>query len=271
MAEAEYIFDPAWEQERERIGSGELLFDPFTQQVLETIGIDDGWRCLEIGAGGGTVAGWMCEQVAPSGEVVAIDLDTRFVERLSHPNLEVRQHDITTGPVDDRPFDLVHARLVLEHIPTRDVVLPQLVDMLNPGGWLVVEDMDATDAEYLPAEKYFEYPLTDVHGPGKITKGMNALLRPLDVIDVDYGHRLPGELVRAGLEDVDARRQTQLVRGGTDRAKFTLLMMEFLKEQLIATGEVTEEDYDFVVGKHHDPTHFWMSTPMVSAWGRKPL
>src|SRR5436190_10029154 len=134
MAEAEYIFDPAWEQERERIGSAEHLFDPFTRQICETVGIHDGWRCLEVGAGGGTIASWMAQRVAPSGEVVAIDLDTRFVERLSHPNLEVRRHDIAAGPVDDRTFDLVHARLVLEHIPTRDDVLPQLVDMLNPGG-----------------------------------------------------------------------------------------------------------------------------------------
>ena len=129
MAEAEYIFDPAWEQERERIGSGEKLFDPFTQQVLETIGIDDGWECLEIGAGGGTIASWMCEQVAPSGEVVAIDLDTRFVERMSHPNLEVRQHDITTGPVDDR----THLVEILSGVQASENVIATKFDNLQHG------------------------------------------------------------------------------------------------------------------------------------------
>src|SRR5437588_3227679 len=86
----EYMFDPAWEQERARIGAGEELFDPATTHILESIGVDEGWKCLEIGAGGGTIASWLCERVGSSGHVVAIDLDIRFIEHLDHPNLEVR-------------------------------------------------------------------------------------------------------------------------------------------------------------------------------------
>jgi SAM-dependent methyltransferase len=270
MAEAEYIFDPAWEQERERMGSGEHLFDPTTRQICERLGIADGWSCMELGAGAGSMTSWLCETVAPSGDVLAVDLDTRFVEPLSYANLDVRQHDITTGPVDDRKFDLIHARLVLEHIPARDQVLEQLVDMLKPGGWMLIEDLDATDAEYTPAEKYFEYPLTDVHGPGVLAKGINAMLRPLGIMDMDYGRRLPGELVRVGLHNVDAQSHTHLVWGDSDRAKFTLLLMDFMRDGIIATGQVSEEAFDFVVQKHHDPNHHWMSMPLVSAWGQRP-
>ena len=269
MAEAQYIFDPAWEQERDRMASGEHLYDQASQQILDMVGIGDGWECMELGAGAGSMATWMSERVAPSGRVIAVDLDTRFVEHLDHPCLEVRQHDIASGPVDDRKFDLIHARLLLEHIATREEVLPQLVDSLKPGGWLVAEDIDATEAQFVPAEKFFEYPLTDIHGPGQMVRAINDVLRPLGIMEMDYGRRLPGELVRCGLEDVDARAQTHLVRGGSDRAKFSLLMMEFIKDAIIASG-VTEEDYDFVVDKHHDPSHYWMSIPLVSAWGRRP-
>jgi SAM-dependent methyltransferase len=269
MAETEYVFDPAWEQERERMGSGEQLFDPGTRQICEMVGIDEGWECMELGAGAGSITSWLCERVGPSGSVLAVDLDTRFVERLDYPNLEVRQHDIASGPVDERRFDLIHARLVLEHIQSRDEVLPQLVDALKPGGWLVAEDIDATDAPFVPAEKYFEYPLTDVHGPGQLIKAVDAVLRPLGIMDVDYGRRLPGELVRVGLEDVDARAQNHLIWGASDRAKFTLLMAEFLRDQVIAAG-ISEADYQFIVDRHHDPNHYWMGLPLVSAWGRKP-
>jgi 2-polyprenyl-3-methyl-5-hydroxy-6-metoxy-1,4-benzoquinol methylase len=37
-------------------------------------------------------------------------------------------------------YDLIHARLVLSHLPQRRDVLARLVQALRPGGWLVVED-----------------------------------------------------------------------------------------------------------------------------------
>ena len=40
------------------------------------------------------------------------------------------------------PFDLVHARLVLVHLPDRDRALRTMIDVLRPGGWLLVEDAD---------------------------------------------------------------------------------------------------------------------------------
>ena len=40
------------------------------------------------------------------------------------------------------PFDLIHARLVLVHVPRRREALAAMVELLRPGGWLVVEDAD---------------------------------------------------------------------------------------------------------------------------------
>jgi len=265
----EYMFDPAWEQERARIGAGEELFDPATTHILESIGVDEGWKCLEIGAGGGTIASWLCERVGSSGHVVAIDLDIRFIEHLDHPNLEVRQHDIASGPIDDRKFDLIHARLVLEHVPTRSEVVTQLTEMLEPGGWLVLEDIDFTEQPFVPADKYFEYPKTHA-GPGLISKAIADVLRPLGIVDLDYGRQLPAELAKNGLEDVDARYQSHLVTGGSARANYTLLMMEFLREQIIASKGVTDDEYQHIWDCHHDPEHLWMSPGLCSAWGRKP-
>lgn len=52
-------------------------------------------------------------------------------------------HDIVKDPLPAHSFDLIHARLVLAHLPARDQVLPRLVASLRPGGWLVVEDFDS--------------------------------------------------------------------------------------------------------------------------------
>ena len=52
------------------------------------------------------------------------------------------QHDIVAEPLAAGRFDLVHARLLLEHLPERDAVLAGFVHALAPGGWVVVEDLD---------------------------------------------------------------------------------------------------------------------------------
>src|SRR5438477_229199 len=95
------------------------------------------------GAGGGSIALWLAEQVGPSGSVLATDIDTRFLEGLARPNLAIRRHDIATDALPEAAFDLVHARFVLVHVPQRDTALQRMVRALKPGGWLVVEEPGA--------------------------------------------------------------------------------------------------------------------------------
>ena len=79
---AQYAFDHNWKEERDRLASIERMLDPITVHRLESIGIKDGWRCLEVGAGGGSIAEWLCDKVGPHGSVVATDLQTKFLEAL---------------------------------------------------------------------------------------------------------------------------------------------------------------------------------------------
>ncbi|HEV3002397.1 MAG TPA: methyltransferase domain-containing protein [Solirubrobacteraceae bacterium] len=268
---AEYTFDLAWERERARVGAGELLFDAFTTHVLaEDVGVAEHWECLEVGAGGGTITSWLCERVGPGGRVLAIDLDTRFVERLEHPNLTVRQHDIGSGPPEpDRAYDLVHARLVLEHVPTRSQVVEMFAGMVKPGGWVMLEDVDLTTQPHLPPEAYFQFPSEGDAVLARATAALCDVLRDFGV-ELEYGRELPGELLRVGLEDVDARYQTRLVRGGTPRAEYTKLMFTFLRDPIVERGYLTGEEFDAVIERHEDPGYAFMSVPLVSAWGRKP-
>src|SRR5215471_10082473 len=123
-----YVYDNAWTRARERLAEVEAGRDPATIQSLEGLGVSAGWHCLEVGAGGGTITDWLCKRVGGSGRVVALDIDTRFVEQLQHPNLEVRGQDIAeVGVVEADSFDLVHARMVLEHVPARDAALRNMV------------------------------------------------------------------------------------------------------------------------------------------------
>src|SRR5271156_4977244 len=123
----DYIYDQGFSQERARLAGIESLWDPGSQLLLDGLG---------IGAGCGSRAGWMPSRGA---KVLAIDIDPRFVEPLAGDAIEVRQLDIRTDELPEREFDLVHARLVLEHLTERRHILDRLAAALRPGGWIVVE------------------------------------------------------------------------------------------------------------------------------------
>src|ERR1700761_4084089 len=100
--------------EDERLGLLEEIFDPLSRRRRELV--QPGWRCLEIGAGRGSMAVWLAERVGNKGQVVATDIDVTYLKRLNLPNLQVLQHNILEDPLDvlgPGSFDLVCARLVL--------------------------------------------------------------------------------------------------------------------------------------------------------------
>jgi 2-polyprenyl-3-methyl-5-hydroxy-6-metoxy-1,4-benzoquinol methylase len=95
-----YVFDNAWQQERRRLDALETIWDPWTIRNLNGIGVSEGWRCAEIGAGGGSIARWLAAHVGSTGHVLATDLDTRLLEAIDASNVETRLHDITTEDLE---------------------------------------------------------------------------------------------------------------------------------------------------------------------------
>ena len=89
-ADAEYQA----ELTRRRIAEAEC--DPLTVRYLLRLGVGGGWRCLEVGAGAGSIVRWLSDRVGPNGSVVAADIDTRFLEDLSERNIQVRRSTART-------------------------------------------------------------------------------------------------------------------------------------------------------------------------------
>ena len=84
--------------EDERLDLLEQIYDPVSRERRALV--QPGWRCLEVGAGRGSMAVWLATQVGPTGHVVATDVDTRYLSRLELPNLEVVEHNILEDPLD---------------------------------------------------------------------------------------------------------------------------------------------------------------------------
>lgn len=259
-----YAFDNALDIQRERLRALETLLDPGTIDQLEARGVSSGWRCLEVGAGGGSIAGWLSDRVGPDGSVLATDLDTTHLLDLSRPNLEIRVHDVLRDELPEAEFDLVHLRLVLAWLPDPSTALRRLVAALEPSGMLVAEELDfvsvAVDPRVEPASASTFARVVAAH---------NELLETKHAFDPAYGRRLAGDLEDAGLVEIGCAGRSAIWRGDGAGGRVWQLTFVQLRDALVGAGAVTAAEVDAAIALCGDPRLRFMSQLCVTAWGRR--
>jgi SAM-dependent methyltransferase len=252
---AAYLLDHDWEQEPRRLQLLEEHADPTSIRRLEATGIGQGWKCLEVGAGRGSIARWLGKTVGPSGEVVALDLDTSLLADLDEPNIEVVEGDILDIDLPEASFDLVHARLVLMHVPERRRALERIVSLLRPGGSLVVEELD------------WMAILTDPD-PDRVAL-FSVFRAALTTIDFECGRALLRELGGAGLVDTTADFRVDVVEGATPLARWEQLSVKALTEQVLGAGTATAEQIEAHVARLGDRDYRCHGWAWIGARGRR--
>lgn len=262
---SQYIFDNAAPQTTQRFSSLERLFDRWSVQHLEATGIAEGWRCLEVGGGSGSLARWMAERVGLTGHVLVTDINPRFLTSTgTQANLEIREHNIVTEPLPVATFDLIHERLVLIHLPERSEVLRKLVDALRPGGWLVVEEFDVAlvDPSFATRQPEMLAALDNMYGALDqlmTARGANRRL----------GHSLHGMLNDLGLEHTGAAGSFVVGSGGSDATALMRANFEQVRGEAVVAGLIQDAEIDQLLACMDDPA-FTMCTPtLVTAWGRR--
>ena len=255
-----YVFDNSALQARDRLAALAEVHDPGTIRHLISRGVAAGWRCLEIGGGGGTMTRWLSDRVGADGYVLTTDLDPRFLETLGLANVEVRRHDILTDLLPDATFDLAFARAVLEHLADPDLALDRMVRALKPGGWLMVEDMEATSSGLAQA------PID------RLPRTLLAMRRVIadSGADPSFGLTLAQRLRTRGLVHVGHEGRVQLCRGNSAAARLTRLNCEQLYGPILATG-VTAAEFEADMTRLDDENFEWRSPTMWTAWGQRPV
>lgn len=246
---AGYGFDQSWSDEHRRLALIEQCYDPMTIAALTGVGVSAGWHCLDVGAGGGSISRWLRDRVGPDGRVVAVDLDTRFVE--NEPGIEARQTDILTGELEQEAFDLVHCRLLLHHLRGNQVeATRRMASALRPGGILIASEC------HLGAMR-----ASRTHAFAELWRGLYAAMPNADY---EWAVALPATLHAAGLRAVDARGDVDLVRGGTPVAEFWRLTIEAVRARIPA-----DIDIDAGLKALADPATIEPSFVWYTAWGTR--
>ena len=243
----------------ERLAGIEATWDPETIRRLEALGVGPGWRCLEVGAGAGSIARWLADRVAPGGHVVATDVDTTFLEPLARDGLEVRRHDLLADELPAGAFDLVHARLLLEWLGDSDA-LERLVAALAPGGRLLVEDYDWG----------FGGPVDDE--VPVLRRAYDAILGMLERggYQLTCGRTLLARVERAGLEAVGSDARAYVHHGGSPGTAFERFSFRAQGERLVASGALAASEVDETIRELANPERCILTPLMFGAWGRKP-
>jgi len=257
-----YLLDNQQAEAGQRFDALSVLFNPSTFRHARAVGLGVGWRVWEVGAGSSSAPAWFAEQVGSEGHVLATDIDTSWLED-DDLGYEIRRHEVGLDPPPAGPFDLVHARLVLVHVPQRAQALAAMIAALRPGGWLLLEEADpALQPLVCPDESGAQQQLAN-----KLKHGFRALLAQRGV-DLAYGRTLPRLLRDAGLSEVQS--DAYFPMGGPACTELERATVEQLRERLVAAGLATETEIEQHLANVATGRLDLATSPMVSAWGRRP-
>ena len=190
-AVGDYVMEHAGEAERlER-----KTDDAKSEEQLRLVGIREGMRALDLGAGSGAVTRVMARLVGPSGRATAFDGSK---ERLDHgrtlaadvPNLDFVQGDIYAPGLPAGVFDLVWSRFVFSYLAEPARAVAAITPLLRVGGVLALADIDGNGL--------FHFPMSEklAGGLAKLERAFAGRFDPL------VGRKLFHFVRSAGLEQI---------------------------------------------------------------------
>ena len=169
--------------------------------ALDRLGLREGWRCVDVGAGGGDVSIALAEVVGRDGRVYAVDSDPTARDEVARAAAAHAQVVAITQAGEDlllpEPVDLAFCRFLLMYVEDPVLVLRRMGAAVRGGGWVVAQE-----------------PITSAGRVGGQPLSMPEAARP------DVGAELPALVRDAGLEIVDDWAESQAGVGSGPVAEY---------------------------------------------------
>jgi SAM-dependent methyltransferase len=245
-----------------RLDALSQMYDAFSQQRLVDAGIPADGQCLEICAGDRDMAGWLAQQAGPDGHALAIDIDPQHIT--PHPRLTILTHHLLTDALPEGPFDVIHARDVVQHMPDPQQFVNELIAALAPGGILALEDvvpdwanavLDSPDPRARDIFESFGFAWA------------NVLRRTRD--HGSWIGRTHQAMMRHGLAEVTTVGHEQSSPGGTGTCLLVDATASEHRDRLFDAG-MRGPDLDLLTVLARDPRLVLLSPRLLSTVGRKP-
>jgi ubiquinone/menaquinone biosynthesis C-methylase UbiE len=255
-----YILDDASTSEYQRLDLMSKILDPWTRGYLTALGVGEGWRCLELGGGNGSIAEWLCATVGPSGSVTTIDINPVLLELIPAQNLTVQQMDVRRGELRANAYDLATCRALLHQIAEdAPAVLSQMAAAVKPGGWLLIQEPD-----------FHLAPTTDPEVWASMWKGLIEWGRS-NGIDWLIGRKLPSMVEALSFGHPQAKTDVQNIRGRDRGALYFQLFFAAVRDRAVGAGQLDAATIDTASALLDDPDYWTQCWMMTAVWVRKPL
>jgi SAM-dependent methyltransferase len=203
--------------------------------------------------------------VGTEGKVVATDINTRFLNNLNMPNIEVRQHNTYTDEIEKDKYDLAHCRALLMWLSEPEKALERMLYAVKPGGWLLAEEGDFGSTVAIDSTNPSAAVFNTTTRALLIAAEKSGPLVPF------FGRRLRSLVDKIGLADFAHDGSTFIARGGDAYAQVMAMGVKAREKSYIARGIFTQEQHDTVQSLYKDPSFYWWASTVFSAWGRKPV
>lgn len=126
--------------------------EAIAQAMRRHVPLSRSMRALEVGAGTGLLSFALREELGPitltdtSEGMLAVLRDKIAMQGI--PHMTPVHVDLATETLSEGSFDLIYLQMVLHHIPNVDGILSKFRDLLAPGGFLCIADLEKEDGSF---------------------------------------------------------------------------------------------------------------------------
>ncbi len=123
------------------------------EAIAAEVPLQKGMTVLDYGCGTGLLSFPLRERLGPmtladsSTGMLAV-LEEKIVAHEAHEAMQSCQLDLMADPLPEQRFDLIYTSMTLHHVPDTARILALFHDLLKPGGYLCIADLDAEDGSF---------------------------------------------------------------------------------------------------------------------------
>ena len=124
--------------------------DNISNAILSTISLNPAMHIMDFGSG----TGLLLERIAPHvAKITAVDVSKAMIEQLNGKlhrlpcAVEMLEVDLETAHLDHK-FDGIISSMTLHHIRDIPAIFKKFHDLLKPGGFIALADLDSEDGSF---------------------------------------------------------------------------------------------------------------------------
>lgn len=256
--------------ELERLRLQARVWEPEAEIMLDRIGVQPGWKSIDLGCGAMGILGPLSRRVGRQGRVVGVDTDAKqlaaardYVHENKLENVEILELDAYHTNLHRASFDLTHVRFLFAPVGRDEELLSEMLALTRPGGIIAIQEPDAT-----PWNCYSAHPAWER------LKGAILAAFARGGGDFNAGQRTLGMLRRAGLQDVQIRAAVIALQDQHPYKRLPIQFATSLRKRILDAGLLSESELDATIAECEqiasDPETMVLSFIVTQVWGRKP-